>query len=180
MKGKIIVISGLSGTGKTTIGKYLSEKLSIPFFNKDNLKEIMFDEIGWKDRGWSQKLGAASYKILYMVAEEMTKNGKEIILESNFRTKIDGKKLKKLKEKYSCEMIEILCHASGNILFERFKKRAESGERHPGHVDHLSYKEQEARLLKGRAGPLGVGRLIEIDTSDWSKVNLEEVVLGVK
>ncbi len=31
----IIIITGLPGTGKTTLGKRLSENLAVPFFYKD-------------------------------------------------------------------------------------------------------------------------------------------------
>lgn len=176
MNKVVIIISGLSGTGKTRLGRYFSEKLSIPFLNKDTFKEIMFDEIGWKDREWSKKVGAASYKIMYSVAEEMMRGGISFVLESNFRAEVDGEKLRLLKAKYDYKMVEVMCKANGPVLFDRFKKRAESGERHPGHVDHLCYEEQEKRLLAGKAKPLEVGRLIEIDTTDWNKVSYEEIL----
>lgn len=35
-KGNIIVIMGVSGSGKTTIGELLSEKLSLPFYDADD------------------------------------------------------------------------------------------------------------------------------------------------
>ncbi|MGI5841082.1 MAG: AAA family ATPase [Patescibacteria group bacterium] len=177
---KLIVISGLSGTGKTTLGRYLSEELNFPFINKDSLKEIMFDKIGWKDREWSQKLGAASYGAMYYLAEELIKCGCSVIVESNFRAEIDGEKLRNLGGRYGCQIIEVLCWAEGGALFERFKKRAESGERHPGHVDHLCYEEQEKRLLVGKAQSLRVGRVIELNTSDWEKVDYKGVLRKVR
>jgi hypothetical protein len=72
--------------------------------------------------------------------------------------------------------VEVLCFAEGRILFERFKERALSGKRHPGHVDHLCLEEQEKILAKGRAEPLGLGEVIEVETSDWQKVDNEEVL----
>ncbi len=59
-----IIISGPPGAGKTTIGKLLSKELSLPFFYKDEIKESLFDTLGWSDAEWSKKLGVASMKIL--------------------------------------------------------------------------------------------------------------------
>ena len=171
----VIIISGLSGKGKTTIGRYLAKELVLPFFNKDSIKELLFDNIGWKDREWSQKLGVASYKILYWIGEEELKSQKSFIIESNFRAEVDRKVFLELKEKYNFKIIEILCKSDGKILFERFKIRAESGSRHPGHVDNLSYKEQKDRLIKGRTEPINLGETLEVDTTDWAKTNLHEI-----
>lgn len=35
-KGKVLVVMGVSGTGKTTVGKLLSEQLGYPFFDGDD------------------------------------------------------------------------------------------------------------------------------------------------
>ncbi|MEL6976335.1 MAG: shikimate kinase, partial [Bacteroidota bacterium] len=35
-KNRILIVMGVSGTGKSTIGKLLSEKLDVPFFDGDD------------------------------------------------------------------------------------------------------------------------------------------------
>lgn len=62
----------------------MAEKLAIPMISKDNLKEIMFDEIGFKSRAEKNKLGRASMKIMYHIAEQMMSVGMPFILENNF------------------------------------------------------------------------------------------------
>ena len=60
----------------------------------------------------------------------------------------------------------------GKVLFERFKKRSESGERHPGHVDHNNYTEFEEQLLSGQSERLDIeSEIIEIDTTDFSNAS---------
>jgi len=54
---KNIVLTGFMGTGKTTIGKLLSEKLSFPFFDTDKVIEqnadmsipVFFEKLGEKE-----------------------------------------------------------------------------------------------------------------------------------
>jgi len=55
-KPLLIIISGPPGTGKTTLGKRMANELHLPFVNKDSIKELLFDHLGWHDRAWSRKL----------------------------------------------------------------------------------------------------------------------------
>lgn len=177
---KVIIVEGLSCSGKTTIGKRIAQELGLPFFNKDTFKELMFDNIGWRDREWSQKLGAASYRIVYLIVEELVRNGGSLVVESNFRVEPDRENFLKLKEKYGFEVIEILCWTKGEILFKRFKRRAESEERHPGHVDADNLEEHRQRLMAGKAEALGIGRVIEVETTEWERVEMEKVIRCLK
>jgi hypothetical protein len=46
-------------------------------------------------------------------------------------------------------LLQIYCYTSKTIALQRFKHRAISGERHPGHVDHLIYDEMGKNLKQG-------------------------------
>ena len=59
----------MPGTGKTTLAKKISEELNLPLISKDNLKVMLFDALGWKDREWSEKIGNVCYKIMDHVVE---------------------------------------------------------------------------------------------------------------
>jgi predicted kinase len=56
-KNLLIVITGLPGTGKTTLGRKLAEELALPFISKDDIKELLFDGLGWEDRAKLKKWG---------------------------------------------------------------------------------------------------------------------------
>lgn len=176
VKNTLIIIEGLSCTGKSLLAEKISDEFKLPYFSKDMFKEMMFDKIGYSDRQWSQKLGRAAYDILFLIAEKLLAAGQSLILESNFKPEYDKSRFEDLKRKYPVKIIEVLCFAEGRVLFERFKERALSGKRHPGHVDHLCLEEQEKILMKGRAEPMGVGDLIEVETSDLSKIDYSKVV----
>jgi adenylate kinase family enzyme len=42
---KLIIISGLSATGKTTFSKKIAEQFKLPLFATDKLKEFVFDQV---------------------------------------------------------------------------------------------------------------------------------------
>jgi predicted kinase len=177
----ILVVTGLPCTGKTTLGKYLAGQISLPFIHKDGIKEKLFDSLGWEDRAWSRKLGAATYDLLYYVVETLMSAEVSMIVESNFQAELAGPVLGGLTEKYEYSCVQVLCKAEGRILVQRFRERAESGERHSGHVDATNYDEMEPQLRRGRIEQLQLtGPLIEIDTSDFDVLNWEEILQTVR
>lgn len=180
-KVSLIIITGLPGTGKSTLGRRLAEKLQLPFISKDDFKEIVFDDLGWQDREWSRKVGGASYDMLYYVAESILKAGKPLIIETNFNPANANKKILKLKDKYDFTPFQIRCHTDGEVLFNRFKSRVESGNRHPGHVDGESLEEFRPILMKGMIEALNVGgELFDLDTTDFDKVDYDELIEAIK
>lgn len=177
MRNKIVIITGLPASGKTTIGKELARRMSIPFVSKDDIKELMFDGLGWKDREWSKKLGLISYDLLYYFTEALLKANRPFVIESNFKPEFDNSKFAALKETCVFDAVQILCKADGEVLFERFKKRSESGQRHPGHVDTDNYDEFKKSLLSGHCEPLSLsGNVIEVDTTVFDKVDLDALL----
>src|SRR5882757_1320731 len=50
----VVLVSGLPGSGKSMLAECLRQRLSWPLLAKDNLKEILFDTLGVRDRDWSR------------------------------------------------------------------------------------------------------------------------------
>ncbi|HEU5228972.1 MAG TPA: AAA family ATPase [Ktedonobacteraceae bacterium] len=177
----LIIITGLSGTGKTTLGKRLAQELRLPFIYKDGIKELLFDDLGWHDRAWSRKLGQATYSILYHVIEAQLTGGCSLIVESNFSPKFSTPDFLSLQQCSDFDPFQILCFTMpGDLLLQRCKNRVTSGQRHPGHVEHLCYEELAPSLLKGREDPLPIGGpVLEVDTTDFSAIDYKKIVGAV-
>ena len=177
MASSLIIISGLPCTGKTTLGRKLAQDLSLPLICRDSIKESLFDSLGYSDREWSKKLGIASYDLLYHFIDSLVSKNISLIVESNFKAAFDTEKYRKLQNKYSLKLIQIHCHTKGEVLVKRFKERSESGERHPGHVDHLNYEEFQTTLLKGGYEILDIESTnFQVDTTDFNQVNYTYLV----
>ena len=177
-KPLIIIITGMPGTGKTTLGRTLSEKYKLVFVSKDALKERMFDALGWSDKAWSLKVSAASHRIMDdMVAQEL-QAGHSVIVESNFKQQIDSERFRKIQEKYGCKLLQILCWADGETVYRRFMGRIGTAARHAGHVEAISAEEihQNFVAANGKDTPLTIdGPTLELDTSDLDAIEYQPI-----
>lgn len=175
-KPVLIIVSGPPSSGKTTLAKSIAQKFNLPLITKDSLKEILFDTIGWKDRQWSQKIGSASFGIMHHFLDSLMTTGQSIIIEGNFKTEFESQHLKPRLEKFDYKVVQIMCQCDGKILFERFQKRSESGQRHPGHCDTSNYNELKDSLLIGKYPPLDIdSQNIIFDSTDLNHLDYSSV-----
>ena len=162
---RVVILNGLPGTGKTTLGRAISGHFGWPFITKDVFKEIMFDTLGWSDKEWSLKTSAASHRIMDYVIGELLRSGHSVVVESNFNPDIDAPRFERFRSEYGVILIQLLCWTEGAVLFERYKTRLESG-RHPGHAEVEGLDIAGAHLAAGKAEPLPIhGPVIEVDTT---------------
>ena len=168
----LIIATGAPCTGKTQLGKWLSQEFSLPFISKDGIKELLYDRLGWKDREWSKMLSLASYDLLYYFLEAQLKAKQQVIAEANFKTSTDSSKMMRLITEYQYHAIQFHCYSEERVLLERFQNRANTPERHPGHVDHLTVDDLRTSLELGEYQPLALhSSVCEVDTTDFSHLD---------
>jgi predicted kinase len=168
----LIIITGLPCSGKTTLGKRLAADLRLPYFYKDGIKELLFERLGWQDRAWSRLLSLASYDVLFQVMEAQLQAGRSSIVESNFNAAVDTPKFLALFEGHPFTPFQLVCRAPGEVLLQRYQRRAELAERHPGHLDRLILDELREPLLTGLYIPLELpGQWVEVDTTDFHTID---------
>jgi hypothetical protein len=119
-------------------------------------------------------LGRASYDLIFYFAEVQLRAGISTVLESNFEPRWATATLTELRERYPFDLLQVICRADSTMLLERFKRRNESGARHPGHVDETAYAELEdyVRRTEHLDWRLDMqGTSIEIDTTNFESVD---------
>ena len=68
-----ILVAGMPASGKSTIAEKISEALEIPMLSKDAIKEVLFDDLGFRSREEKVRLGVAAMHILYYSADRVMK-----------------------------------------------------------------------------------------------------------
>lgn len=178
----VLIITGPPGAGKTILGKKLAEKLGLPFINKDEFKEILFDTLGRDNRHWFEPLDEASFEILFHVLGSILQAGESAVVETAFIPQHHTERFLALRDRYDFDVVQILCDTDDEILFLRFVQRVESGERHPGHADQFTSYGQFTELLRERGyGALGIGgSLLEVDMTDLDTIDVGALILAIK
>jgi predicted kinase len=177
----IVIINGLPGTGKTTIGSQIAKELCFPFINKDGIKETLFDSLGWSDREWSRKLSQATYDLMFHILERLLTENVSLVVESNFKAARHRESFLQLFNIHRFYPVEVVCITDGVNLWQRFQDRMRAGERHPGHVDKATLNELKTELLSGRAPALNLpGMRIEIDTTNFEAVVVGDIVARIR
>jgi predicted kinase len=170
----VLIVSGPPCTGKTTLARRLAASFVLPLMTKDTIKESLFETLGVSDRAWSRRLGGASMELLYVYVESQIAAGQSCIVEGNFISAFGSPAFRRLQERYSFLPIQVNCVADPAVLAARFRERALSGERHPGHQDHLPRDSRIDAPIPGRFEPLDIGgHVIELDLSDFARLNYQ-------
>jgi predicted kinase len=177
----IIIVTGRPAAGKSTLAKWLSQELKLPLVSKDTIREELFDRLGWKDRKWAQELGKASVDMMFYFAKASLQVGHSINMDNSFYPPISNPRFQALKEENNAESIQIVCDADPETLFKRFKSRADSGNRHPGHGDKVVLQELYVSLADTSSSVLDIGgEVIEVDTTDFAKIDYQKILEKVK
>lgn len=177
----IIIVTGKPAAGKSTLAKWLSQELKLPLVSKDSIREELFDRLGWKDRKWAQELGKASVDMMFYFARAQLAAGHSIIMDNAFYPPVSNPRFQALKAQYNAGSIQIVCDSDRETLFQRFKSRADSGGRHPGHGDHDVLEELYVYLADPSSQVLDIGgAVIEVDTTDFAKISYQKILEQVK
>lgn len=81
---RLLLITGDIAAGKTTFSNQLAQRYSVAVFQKDTIKEILGDNIGFLDREENKKLSNAAVQLMAHLFWQIAQTGSDLILEANF------------------------------------------------------------------------------------------------
>lgn len=162
MNKPYVIVSGLPGSGKTTVARQLAPLLNLPVLDKDDFLERLFETKGTGDAARRRALSRESDQLF----QEEAWRAQGAILVSFWHIEgmpADSGTPTEWIEKLSNRVVHLACICAPEIAAERWLHRT----RHPGHRDdEVSKEEVRANILSvARLKPLEVGQRIEVDTS---------------
>ncbi len=176
MSRVFVVLSGLPGSGKTTLARPLSAELGLPLLDKDDILESLFESLGVSTPEERSRLSRASDRVLLDVAR--TSQG--AVLSSFWRreslSETSGTPTEWLRELPDASVVEVLCECPPRLAAARYAGR----QRHPGHFDDHKRAAETAWQFEqlAAAGPLSIGPLLRVDTT--RQVDVEVLARAVR
>jgi predicted kinase len=170
-----VVMSGLPGSGKTTLGRRLAPALGLPLIDKDDILERLFDSKGVGNAAWRRTLSRESDVILQQEATDSD----GAIVSSFWRLpgmQADSGTPTDWLADPSYRVVNVHCGCELEVAASRFHRR----RRHPGHLDGESRLEDVALRFRQltQLPPLDVGPRIDVDTSGTP--NFPDVVAAIR
>jgi AAA domain len=158
---RFIIVTGFPASGKSTLGKAVAEALALPFLDKDDILEALFESLGVGDAPWRARLSRAADQVLHRLA--LRSQG--AVIASWWRhplSQVSSGTSPDWLRFLPGDLIELHCGCSPQVATERFFAR----QRHAGHLDASKSKAEELARFEQLAahGALGIGRVVEIDT----------------
>lgn len=165
---KLLLITGDIAAGKSTFSQILSERYGIAVFQKDTVKEILGDSIGFHDREENKKLSNAAVEIMCHIFSRIAMTGRAVTLEANFHED-ELEKLHSIANENQYDVLTIVLRGDADVLYRRYLHRMKEENRHPVHLTTtLDVKEDFVKTAEWIREEKVMGETLVIDATDFS------------
>ena len=171
---RFVVVSGLPGSGKTTLAQRLSPALELPVIDKDVILEDLFASKGVGDARCRRLLSRESD----LIFQQQATASEGAILVTFWRRPsmaVDSGTPTGWLFELPGYIVHVCCVCPPEIAVERLLKR----RRHPGHLDSVRSRAEALTNLRAIASlaPIAIGPRLDVDTT--REVHLDALVCKV-
>ena len=165
---KLILVNGDVAAGKSHLAVIIKERFNLPLFTKDEYKEALAETHPYRNYEESHLLSLMAMDQLFESFEKCAKEGKDVVLEANFRGEhLD--RLEKINKQYSYQILNIDLTGSVEVLHQRYVNRILHENRHPVHVvNDLRDFEKFKEYTLSRRNERKIGKVIIVNADDFS------------
>lgn len=189
----IIVLAGMPASGKSTVAARLSAAFSLPVLAKDDLKEALFDTLGFSCYAEKRRLDHAANAVLLRAARALLASGQSVILDNNFDT-LSAQALDELIREFGARCVTVFFGGDTEAFYRRYVERDRLHLRHLGHVvqehyplregdspDHDMTREEfrEKFEKRGMASVHIEGARIDIDATDPAAIDVDRLIRDI-
>ncbi len=175
---KLLLVAGNLASLKSTLSKRLSKDLNAVVFNKDTLKEVLGDTIGFSNREENLKLSKATFKLMKKLTHDVLDSDDLVILESNFKPHELAELFEDGKER-GFLIFTLMLTGQPEVLYQRYLKR--DSERHPVHrsTGLISYEVFEKSMMKYDVITYGESSM-SYDTTHFDEMDYQNILISIQ
>jgi predicted kinase len=151
-----VVVTGVPGSGKTTLGRALAQALEAPFLALDAIKERLYESSGGALLGVDLRLAAERELSARLSAYEG-----RVVVDIWIQPGRDTARVAAWLTASASRVVEVLCRVPAEVAVDRYRRRVRFGPHGPADEETL----QRIRDATAACIPLGLGPCIEVDTS---------------
>ena len=129
VKPFIVLVCGLTGSGKSTISRELACRLDVPLINSDVVRKQMASKAGqqivpFNEGIYSPSMTEKTYAAMAYEAEQQVAKGQGVILDATFSRRAQRQAIVELAKRYGAPVAVIHCAAADATIERRLKERA--------------------------------------------------------
>ena len=165
---KLLLLTGDIAAGKSTFSARLAERYCVPALQKDSVKEVLADHIGFRDRAENARLSRTAVELMCHVFQQLAATGGSMILEANFHQE-ELQKLRILAGENGYDVLTLVLRRDADVLYQRYLHRAKYENRHPAHLTAaINTRDDFVRCAEFLRRESVDGYTIKVDASDFS------------
>jgi predicted kinase len=152
----MVVVTGVPGSGKTTLGSALSAELNARFLSLDVIKEDLYARRR-QAAGLDLRIAAEA-----RLEESLAEADETVVLDMWVQPGRDTDRIAAMLDRQGTLVVEVLCRVPAAVAVRRYRDRHRAAPHLPPDDNMLA----RIRTSVDELTPLGVGTCIEIDTSE--------------
>jgi predicted kinase len=167
----LIIISGPSGTGKTTLAHEIARRVPCIAICRDEIKEGMVHTVGSFEPRWGDELTQRTFPVFFEVLGMLLRAGVTVVAEAAFQHHVWAPQLEPLLEIAACRVVR--CRADTDVATKRVAGRVRTAHADRAFLDDLASGRafyQEFRHIE-----LDIPT-IDVDTTSGYSPPLDEIV----
>lgn len=165
---KLLLITGDIAAGKSTFSKILSARYGAAVFQKDTVKEVLGEWIGFQNREENKALSNASIDVMCHIFSRISPTKADLILEANFHEK-ELQKLHQIAKERQYDVLTLVLRGDADVLYERYMHRIHAENRHPVHLSTtLDVRENFMKIAEFIRKETILGETLTVEATDFA------------
>lgn len=128
----------MPASGKSTLARKVARTLDLPVLEKDEIKEALFDTVGFRCYKEKRQLDVAATEVLLRCTDSILSTGQSLIIVNNFRPEKQAD-VEGLIAKYGARAALVFLGGNADVFYRRYVERDNLHARHLGHIVQEHY-----------------------------------------